>query len=54
MVVQARPYPRQIENELYADFTQVLGRANAGEHQQLRRADCARGEYDLSGAECCG
>src|SRR5258705_558715 len=40
--------PGQIQNNVDSDLFEMVGRSDAREHQQLRRADTARRQYDLA------
>src|SRR5882757_4066837 len=40
--------PGQIQNNVDSDLFEMVGRSDAREHQQLRGADTARGQYDLA------
>ena len=49
--MQVGPYPGQILDDVDADRAKVRRRADPGQHQQLCRADAARGQHDLAGAD---
>ncbi len=48
MVLQVLPDPGQVGHHVEAQGTQLVGRADAGQQQQLRRADRARADDHLA------
>ena len=54
MILQVLAH-RQVDAGLDPHFGQMRGRADAGEHQELRRIECAAGDDDIAiglGADC--
>src|SRR5258705_6024839 len=49
VIMKVRSDPWQIQNNVDSDIFEMVGRSDAREHQQLRRADAAGGQYDLAG-----
>ena len=47
MVAQVLPDARQVMHQRNAKLSEVRGRAHAGQHQNLRRADRARAQHYL-------
>src|SRR6476469_2047740 len=48
VIVKVGSDPGQIQNNVDSDLFEMLGRSDAREHQQLRRPDTARAQYDLA------
>src|ERR1700704_3930753 len=49
VIMKVRSDPWQIQNNVDSDLFEMVGRSDAREHQQLRGADAAGGQYDLAG-----
>ena len=51
MVAQILSNPRRVEHQRNSHLVDMVGRTDTGEHEDLRRADRARGQYDLVGID---
>ena len=48
MILEVLPHPGELVAGFDPELVQVIGRADARQHQDLRRADRARAEQDLA------